>query len=245
MPRHPHWGRNVAIVGGVVALHGAALWALNQGLLRPALEAVVPAQILVELVSAPPPPAAPVAAAPTPPAPAKQPVAREPATAKPRPAPKPRPMPTPAPQPLAVQDSPTPAPAVSSSPPAPTPLAATALSPAPPTSSGHAAPGPATPANPVVVAPSTQAAYLNNPKPPYPAISRRLGEAGRVMVRVHVGLDGRATEARIQRSSGYDRLDQLALETARDRWRYVPGTRNGVPEAAWLNVPINFSLESD
>jgi protein TonB len=94
----------------------------------------------------------------------------------------------------------------------------------------------------VVVQPSSNATYLNNPKPAYPAASRRLGETGRVIIRVLIGTDGRAQEARIQRSSGFDRLDQVALETARDRWRYRPGTRNGVPEPMWFNVPINFEL---
>jgi len=27
------------------------------------------------------------------------------------------------------------------------------------------------------------------------------------------------------------------------RWRYVPGKRNGVAEAMWFNIPINFVLE--
>ena len=101
----------------------------------------------------------------------------------------------------------------------------------------------ALPAPPVIVQPSTSAAHLNNPAPTYPAMSKRLGERGRVVVRVLIGPDGRAQDARIQRSSGFDRLDQVALETARDRWRYVPGTRNGVPEAMWFNVPLNFVLE--
>lgn len=91
--------------------------------------------------------------------------------------------------------------------------------------------------------PSNTADYLNNPPPAYPAMSRRLGETGRVIVRVLIGPDGRAQEARIQKSSGYERLDQVALETARDRWRYKPGTRDGVPEAMWFNVPLNFVLE--
>lgn len=96
---------------------------------------------------------------------------------------------------------------------------------------------------PVVVQPSSTAAYLNNPEPPYPPMSRRLGETGRAVVRVLIGVDGRASQARIQRSSGFERLDQVALETARDRWRYVPGTRGGVPEAMWFDVPIKFVLE--
>lgn len=96
---------------------------------------------------------------------------------------------------------------------------------------------------PMVVQPSSSAAYLNNPAPRYPAMSRRLGESGRVVVRVLIGTDGVARDARIQRSSGYERLDQVALETARDRWRYVPGTRGGVPEAMWFNVPIHFVLQ--
>lgn len=94
-----------------------------------------------------------------------------------------------------------------------------------------------------MVLPSSSASYLNNPKPPYPAMSKRLGETGRVVLRVLIGTDGRVQEARIERSSGFDRLDQVALETARDRWRYRPGTRNGVPEAMWYRVPINFTLD--
>ena len=53
--------------------------------------------------------------------------------------------------------------------------------------------------------------------------SRLVGETGRVVLRVLIGTDGRVQEARIERSSGFDRLDQVALETARDRWRYRPG----------------------
>lgn len=90
--------------------------------------------------------------------------------------------------------------------------------------------------------PSSDADYLQNPKPSYPALSRRLGEQGRVVVRVLIGVDGTAQQAEVDTSSGYDRLDQAALSTVR-RWRYVPGRRGGVPEAMWFKVPINFVLE--
>jgi protein TonB len=90
--------------------------------------------------------------------------------------------------------------------------------------------------------PSSNADYLQNPKPPYPALSKRLGEQGKVVVRVLIGTDGTAQQAEIRQSSGYERLDQAALGTVL-RWHYVPGKRAGVPEAMWFNVPINFVLE--
>jgi TonB family protein len=84
--------------------------------------------------------------------------------------------------------------------------------------------------------------YLNNRPPPYPALSKRLGEQGKVVVRVFIDTDGNATQAEIRTSSGYDRLDQTALKTAQ-AWKYVPGKVNGEPKAMWFNVPINFVLE--
>lgn len=90
--------------------------------------------------------------------------------------------------------------------------------------------------------PSSDAAYLNNPKPAYPNMSRRLGEQGRVMLRVYVGTDGLPKEAQIHKSSGYERLDHAA-ETAVMRWRFSPGTRNGAVEPMWVIIPINFVME--
>lgn len=235
--RSPLLGRNAAIVGSVVAVHGVALWALNAGLLRPAVEMIVPVQILAELVAPPPPPAPPPVAPKVivPPPPAPKPVERQRVPPPPRPVPVHKPAP--APQPLVVQQAEPAAPAVAMAPPAPIPA------PAPPAPAPAPPAPPAPPAAAVVVPPSSRAAHLNNPAPPYPAMSRRLGESGRVVLRVLIGPDGRAQEVRVQRSSGFERLDELALETARDRWRYVPGTRGGVPEAMWFNVPINFVLE--
>ena len=90
--------------------------------------------------------------------------------------------------------------------------------------------------------PSSQADYLNNAKPPYPPLSRRLGEQGQVLVRVLIGADGVAQKAEVKQSSGFERLDQAALSAAM-RWRYLPGRRGGVPEAMWFTVPISFALD--
>ena len=214
--------RNLVIASSVVVFHVAALWALQSGLLRRAVEVVVPAEILSEFITPPlpkPPPPVPTPPQPKPPLP--QPKA---------PSPPPPPMPVAIPDPVPV---PT-APVGVTTPPAPLPpiAAPVAATPAPP------APPPA----PKIELPSSDADYLQNPKPPYPPMSQRLGEQGKVVVRVLIGTDGQAQQAEVKTSSGFERLDQAALATVK-RWRYVPGKRNGVVEAMWFNVPINFVLE--
>jgi len=102
--------------------------------------------------------------------------------------------------------------------------------------------GAAEPQAPTVVMPSSNAAYLNNPKPPYPAISRRLNEQGLVILRVLINTQGQAEQTELYQSSGHKRLDDSAQRTVA-QWRFVPGTRNGMPQAMWFNVPINFVLE--
>lgn len=218
--------RNVVIAGGVVLFHAALLWALQTGLLRRAVEIIVPAQILSEIIAPAPPPAPP------PPQPRPQPQI----TPAVRPAAR-QPVAPPPPQPLAIAD-PTPAPqapigVLTPQPPAPPITTPVALAPAAP---------PAPPAPPRIVLPSSDADYLANPRPAYPPLSKRLGEQGKVVVRVLIGTDGTAQKAEIRTSSGFDRLDQAALATVQ-RWRYVPGKRDGVPEAMWFNIPINFVLE--
>jgi protein TonB len=90
--------------------------------------------------------------------------------------------------------------------------------------------------------PTSKADYLHNPPPDYPRISKRLGEQGRVVVKVLIGEDGRPQKAELFTSSGFERLDKSAMEAAM-RWRYVPGKRGGVAEAMWYQVPIQFTLE--
>ena len=102
---------------------------------------------------------------------------------------------------------------------------------------------PAPPAPPRVVPPSFDAAYLKNPAPAYPLASKRRGEQGRVVLRVHVLADGSADQVQLRTSSGHERLDQAALEAVR-QWRFVPARQGDQPVAAWVLVPIAFSLEN-
>lgn len=218
----PKLSRNAAIAIGVVVFHVFALWALQSGMLRKAVELVVPVQILSEFIEPPAPKVVPPP--PTPPV-AKQPFVK----AK-------TPVLPPPPQPMAIAD-PTP------SPNAPTGVLTPQL-PAPPiTAPVAAAPvaPPAPPAPPKVELPSSDADYLQNPKPVYPRLSERLHETGRVVYSVLISAEGLPLSAQLVKSSGFDRLDQAAL-TAIMKWRYVPGKRNGVPTAMSFNVPILWEL---
>jgi protein TonB len=90
--------------------------------------------------------------------------------------------------------------------------------------------------------PSSKADYLHNPPPDYPRMSKRLGEQGKVVLKVLIGTDGAPQKVELVTSSGFERLDKSALDAAM-RWRYVPGKRGGVAEAMWYQVPIQFTLE--
>jgi protein TonB len=98
------------------------------------------------------------------------------------------------------------------------------------------------PAPPTIELPSSDADYLQNPRPVYPPMSKRLNEQGTVLVRVLIGVDGTAQQAEIQQSSSFDRLDKAAMATVL-QWRYVPGKRAGKPEAMWFTVPIVWVLK--
>lgn len=89
--------------------------------------------------------------------------------------------------------------------------------------------------------PRLDADYLENPAPPYPHLSRRLGEEGRVLVRVLVDQEGRPRTVALDVSSGYSRLDNAAVQTVR-RWRFIPAKHGEQPVSEWVVVPVMFSL---
>lgn len=83
--------------------------------------------------------------------------------------------------------------------------------------------------------------YLNNPKPQYPAMSRRLGEQGRVILHVQVSTDGKPLQVTVKASSGYTRLDHAALEVVK-QWEFVPAKQGEQTLMSWVDVPLQFSL---
>lgn len=176
----------------------------------------------------PPPPSAPE----PPPPPKPEPPKPEPPKVEP---PKPKPVPPkPAPKPRPVQPRP-PAP--------PGPAAAAAPSAGPSGNETAAVPrapsGPVDPDRPRVIG---KVDYLGKrPQPEYPRMSQRRGEQGRVVVRVLISPEGRVLEATVQKSSGYERLDEAAVRAVRSA-RFRPYTENGQAYRALADIPFDFVL---
>ena len=216
----PHADRSAWLgLAGVVLAHVVALYFLLQ--YAPAREALSTlAPIMVDLITPPkieePPP-------PPPPPP-------------PRAQPKPRlePMKTAEPPPL-----------IAAAQAAPSEFVAPAAPPAPPVEVAEKAapvapPAPPAPTSPVIP-PNFDAAYLRNQPPRYPPASRRMAETGRVVLRVLVSAAGEPEKVELGSSSGFERLDNAALETVRT-WKFVPAQQAGRAIAAWVQVPLAFSL---
>lgn len=101
---------------------------------------------------------------------------------------------------------------------------------------------PSAPAAPVpIVAARFDADYLQNPKPVYPPMSRRLGEEGKVVLRVRVSAQGSTQSVEIKQSSGYPRLDEAA-RAAVEKWRFVPARQGSEAIESSVLVPLHFTL---
>ena len=100
------------------------------------------------------------------------------------------------------------------------------------------------PPGPMALSSELSVACPERSAPAYPAQSRRLGETGVVVLRVELGESGNVALARVDRSSGYPRLDEAALAAVRT-WRCTPATRNGHPVRAVALQPFNFILNGN
>lgn len=236
--------RRLPLLLGVIAAHTLPLWAafgrtptpptppervLEVALIAPPGPAPAPAP---KPTPAPTPPAAPLAAKPPPPRPA--PVRPQPPR-QPQPRPAPTAVaPTPAPQPLPAQE---PAPSAAPVATAPASASTTTATPATASAAAHAAPAAAQASEP-----RYNAAYLNN-QTPYPPLARRLGESGKLRLRVHVTAAGEADQIELLASSGSRHLDEGARKAVAG-WRFIPARLAEQAVAAWVVVPIEYKLEN-
>jgi protein TonB len=79
-------------------------------------------------------------------------------------------------------------------------------------------------------------------KPDYPSASRRMEEEGTVTLKFLIGADGRVLQADIEKSSGFNRLDEAA-RNALSKCQFRPGTVDGKPEQSWANIKYTWRLE--
>lgn len=118
--------------------------------------------------------------------------------------------------------------------------AATSMAPA----AAHAEAAVALPAPPAELKnlPAESVRYLVPPAPVYPRLSRRQGEAGRVLVRVYIDEAGLPRTVQLSASSGHGRLDDAALKAVLQA-RFKPYAENGRPLGGWALIPLTFDLE--
>jgi protein TonB len=79
-------------------------------------------------------------------------------------------------------------------------------------------------------------------EPEYPPTSRRLGEQGSVTLQVLVDVDGRVLDSKLVQSSGFERLDQAALDGVKGSYRFLPGTLDGKPQQMWYTFKFTWKL---
>ncbi|HEY6044742.1 MAG TPA: TonB family protein [Nitrosospira sp.] len=100
------------------------------------------------------------------------------------------------------------------------------------------------PAGPVTLSSELSVACPELNAPAYPSLSRRLGEEGKLVLRVELDEKGRVNVAQVVNSSGFKRLDEAAMAAVKT-WRCNPPVRNGQPVRAVALQPFNFVLQGD
>ena len=130
--------------------------------------------------------------------------------------------------------------------PSPSPLLAQATPPTPPApvavEARPAPPAPPAPAPAARTLPAAGLQFLVPPTPAYSTMSRRMGETGKVVVRVYVDEQGLPRDVQVSQSSGFARLDDSAVSAVR-KTRFKPWVENGVAVAGFAFIPIEFGLD--
>lgn len=91
--------------------------------------------------------------------------------------------------------------------------------------------------------PHFNVAYLNNPRPAYPQMARRLGIEGLVVLRVQVSAKGLPEQVVVAQTSGQTVLDEAALRAVQG-WSFVPARLGDKPIAHAVDVPVRFQLKN-
>jgi protein TonB len=80
-----------------------------------------------------------------------------------------------------------------------------------------------------------------HPQPPYPDSALTSGEQGTIFMDLYVRPSGRISRFRVSQSSGFEDLDNAAVESVLN-WRFVPAIQDGDPVSDWTTVKVVFQL---
>ncbi|WP_321793644.1 TonB family protein [Burkholderia pyrrocinia] len=231
LPAAPRMNPRVIVVAvGVLAAHAIMLTAAWLHRNAPPPKEIEVQSITAQLIT-PAPIAQQVAAESIPqPAPPK-PTPRVKPKVEPKPVPK---VAKPTPRPVAQSQTPSPTPAPAAADPTPAPAAPAPAAPA-------ATPGPARETMQVSAPKNVPTLQCNFVKPDYPSMSRRRGESGTAYVHFVVGVTGKIESIDLQKSSGYPRLDDAALDAMRST-TCRPYIENGQAIRAARTQPYSFGL---
>lgn len=161
--------------------------------------------------------------------------------------PRPAAVPPPPPRPEPRRAAQAPIPAIAAAPsltPAPAEFLAPPPVPAPPPAG--VAPAPPTPPLPAPAAalkqvPPSAVRYLKMPALNFPRLAKRAGESGTVVLRITVDESGRLKQASVHRSSGFERIDQAALQDIRSA-RFAAQMEDGRAVEWQTLAPLAYEL---
>lgn len=88
----------------------------------------------------------------------------------------------------------------------------------------------------------TKPDYFQNRPPKYPPLAKQMHQEGLVMLMVEVDRKGLVVKVEVKQSSGYQLLDQAALEAVR-YWRFQPERIGDIPIESKVVIPVRFRLE--
>lgn len=98
------------------------------------------------------------------------------------------------------------------------------------------------PKPPLIIGPQVDSRFAAGYQPIYPADERRAGNQGRVTVRVLIGVDGRVKQVE-KISATSDSFFEVTRKRALEKWRFKPGTQDGIPVEAWRTMSVSFVLD--
>ncbi|AXI01534.1 energy transducer TonB [Aquirhabdus parva] len=87
-------------------------------------------------------------------------------------------------------------------------------------------------------------AYLKQPEPIYPDAARASGDTGKTIVRALINVNGLVDDVSVKKTSGSALLDRAAMQAVK-KARFKPYRENGVAQAVYTLIPIEFNLGQD